>query len=585
MVEPYIIKRGGKEYMYRATSHYSTKKRGPVAETEYMGIVIDGKLRPKRGFFYNEETKEFGPIAEDATAAKGAVALYTKRYGNVHLLMGLQKRLKILDDLQRSFGKDLGDRIMATVLAYTIQPSALMHMESVMEQSCVREVLGLDPDEDFSSPRMSEITSTIGNSTDSMDEFFRRRITGSDGEFVFDLTSETTYSSKNTMAEWGRNKDNLKVKQINLGLVTDKKGRPLMFYLYPGSVADVTTIDRLIEDIRRYGKNEPTLVMDRGFVSPRSVMHLLESKIDFVMPMIVGDNSVVKALVTEALSVVGNVKNIVVHGEKSYSVISKQLGIRRNRGGNIGKRATVWEDPDGYDLLSQDDAEFGSCDDYLDVHVFRDVGAAGLETSKLDVSLNNIITRLDGTRPRDPEKHIAAVAGKLANMLEYEMDDEHGLKLSIKQNAHTFAVNRKGIFIMISPASSHRSCQDVLRCYECRDKVEDVFLEDKVAGDGRTPGSGDRKTIVGRTFIRMVSMIMVMEMINRISEVAKDNQIRPENKPRDIAKRSPISLLDSLSNLEIIYGNGWKQMTEVTKDNRLIFRMFDIGPPKGREFL
>ncbi len=117
------------------------------------------------------------------------------------------------------------------------------------------------------------------------------------------------------------------------------------------------------------------------------------------------------------------------------------------------------------------------------------------------------------------------------------------------------------------------------------DKVEDVFLEDKVAGDGRTPGSGDRKTIVGRTFIRMVSMIMIMEMINRISEVAKDNQTRPENKPRDIAKRSPISLLDSLSNLEIIYGNGWKQMTEVTKDNRLIFRMFDIGPPKGREFL
>jgi len=585
MVEPYIIERDGKQYMYRATSHYSAEKRGPVAETEYMGIVINGKLKPKRGYFYNEKTKEFGPIVQGATATNGAVALRSKRYGNVHLLMGLQKRLGIWDDLQMSFGKEMGDRIMATVFAYTIQPSALMHMESVMEQSCVREVLGLEPDEDFSSPRMSELTNSIGNDTGSMDEFFRRRITGSDGEFVFDLTSESTYSSKNTMAEWGRNKDHLKIKQINLGLVTDRMGRPLMFYLYPGSVADVTTVDRLIEDIKRYGKNDATLVMDRGFVSPKSVMHLLESKIDFVMPMIVGDNPVVKALVTEMLSVIGNVDNIVVHGDKSYSVLSRQLGIRRNRGANKDTRVTVWEDPDGYDLVSQEDVEFGSCDDYLDVHVFRDVEAAGIETSKLDVSLNNLMKKLNGSRPRNPEKHIAAVAGKLANMLDYEMDAEKGLKLSIKQNAHTFAINRKGIFIMISPASSHRTCEDILRCYECRDKVEDAFFEDKVTGDGRTPGSGDRKTVIGRTFIRMVSMIMTMEMINRISEIAKDKQIRPENKPRDIAKRGPISLLDSLSNLEIIYGNGWKQMTEVTKDNRLIFRMFDIGPPKDMDCL
>ena len=72
--------------------------------------------------------------------------------------------------------------------------------------------------------------------------------------------------------------------------------------------------------------------------------------------------------------------------------------------------------------------------------------------------------------------------------------------------------------------------------------------------------------------------IMRMEMLSRISEVSEDKSIKPDDKPRDIEKRTPTSLLDSLSNIEMVYGDGWKQMTELTKDNRLIYKMFDVGP-------
>lgn len=33
-----------------------------------------------------------------------------------------------------------------------------------------------------------------------------------------------------------------------------------------------------------------------------------------------------------------------------------------------------------------------------------------------------------------------------------------------------------------------------------------------------------------------------------------------------------------LNNIQMIYGNGWKQMTELIKDNRLIYKMFNIDP-------
>lgn len=32
--------------------------------------------------------------------------------------------------------------------------------------------------------------------------------------------------------------------------------------------------------------------------------------------------------------------------------------------------------------------------------------------------------------------------------------------------------------------------------------------------------------------------------------------------------------------MEIVKGTGWKELTEVTKDCRLIYRMFDMARPK-----
>ena len=37
----------------------------------------------------------------------------------------------------------------------------------------------------------------------------------------------------------------------------------------------------------------------------------------------------------------------------------------------------------------------------------------------------------------------------------------------------------------------------------------------------------------------------------------------------------------SLSNIERVEGNGWSHLTEITRDNRLVFSMFDVGPTKG----
>ena len=580
MTTPYVVEKDGKQYMYRATSRYSSEKRGPVAITEYMGVVVDGVLKPKKGYFYNPDTGEFGRIDGTIDAPSPAAKISTLRFGDAYFLMALQKRLGILEDLEAAFGLETGRMIMAVCFAYTIEPCALMHMEDIIGRRYILGILGMDEDTDVSSPRMSELTNRIGSSSTCMDEFFRRRISGSSGEYIFDLTSESTYSSVNQDAQWGRNKDGDHLRQINIGLVTDRFGHPLMFYVYPGSVADVTTIRRMVDDVRRLGGEDSTLVMDRGFVSPKSVYCLMEEGMDFVMPMVLGDNKVTKSLVTSMLGFIGKVDYTVAYGDRSYTVIVRQLGVRCMRGARKTERDTVWEDPDGYDLVMDTDEDFVSCRHKLDVFVFWDTESAGSETAGMDVALRNIMEELEGERPRDPKKRFAKVAGKYASMLEMTVVDGR-MHLEVRQNSHTFAANRKGVFIMITPAEKDRTWDQVLRCYECRDVVEDVFMEDKSQGDGRRPRSGDRQTVIGRTFIRMVSMIMRMEMVNRISEYAADKKIKTKDKPRNIGRQKPETLLSSLSTIEVVRGTGWEELTEVTRECRLIYKMFDIGPPKG----
>lgn len=572
--------------MYRATSRYSAEKKGPVAETEYMGVVVDGKLVPKRGYFYNEETKEFGKIADAMTEAPRArshdVAIRTRIFGDGYFLMAIQKRLNIRDDLRTSFGPELGDRVLATAMAYTISPSALMHIEEIIDRRCIKEMLDLPDDTDFSSPRMSELTKTVGSMEGEMEEFFAKRLEAEDGLLVYDLTSESTYSVHNTFGEWGKNKDHVPARQINLGLVTNKKGMPLMFRFFPGSTADVATLKRLVDDVRRLKgkKSEATLVFDRGFVTTRSVFCLLDKGMDFVAPMTLNESSVVKSIVTELISHIGDVKHRLVHSGSAYTLVRSHIGVRRCKGANIGKRATVWEDPDGYELVLEEDESYADCDHYLDVFAFHDAVSAAEEVSGMDLALDGIIADLEGTRPRDPAKSLQRAAGAYARMLDWTMGED-GMHLTVKQNAHTFAANRKGVFIMIAPTDKDRSATAILDSYEVRDVIEDVFMEDKVKGDGKTPRSGDRETIKGRALIRMVSMMMKVEMIWRIQEVADDKKIEPSDKPRNIGKRTPEGLLASLSNIERVEGDGWNHLTEITRDNRMVFDMFDVGPTKG----
>ena len=62
---------------------------------------------------------------------------------------------------------------------------------------------------------------------------------------MYDLTSFSSYSQMINFLEYGYNRDGVDLPQINLSMVVDKeKGIPVMYDIYPGSIVDVTTLDK-----------------------------------------------------------------------------------------------------------------------------------------------------------------------------------------------------------------------------------------------------------------------------------------------------------------------------------------------------
>lgn len=139
----------------------------------------------------------------------------------------------------------------------------------------IRELQGIKGS--FASPRMSEPMKTLGGSYGNLEDIFEMRLKCTDSALSYDLTSASTNSCIKEWAGRGHNRDNERMKQMNVGLVTDRHGVPAMFELYPGSIADASTLERTVERAGELKGSDCTLVMDRGFGSAANLKYMLEN--------------------------------------------------------------------------------------------------------------------------------------------------------------------------------------------------------------------------------------------------------------------------------------------------------------------
>ena len=264
--------RNGKKYAYRCTSKRMPGKKNPVSIKEYLGVVDPetGNLIPKK---VSSDFMKF--LLKDGS-------FRVKDYGNVMVAKKVCDDLRLLEDLSMSFA-GVEKPLLCLAMAQALLPTPYMDTNLTLESTYIRESVGIG-EMDFSSQRMSEITRTLGEASGCMEDLFALRARRSQGNgFLYDITSQSAYSDLMGMAEWGKNRDGEDLRQMNIGLATNDRADPIAVDLFPGSIADMTTLKRFVHDMRIRVPG-CTLIMDRGFENEGKVAEMMSTDKDIFIP-------------------------------------------------------------------------------------------------------------------------------------------------------------------------------------------------------------------------------------------------------------------------------------------------------------
>ena len=522
-----IKKINGNEYWYEDIPYYDKEKKQIRHKSKYLGKNIDGQ--PIR-------VRSSTMIPTQMSASSAPKFAYT--HGNILPLQNITQELSIQVTLDELLTETETDTLLALAYNRILRPSAMTNIQSWYEGSS----LWLHNKElPLSGQRISEFLSNLGRS--NIPKEFMERFAAHvdpDATLLYDITSFSSSSKLLESLEYGYNRDNDGLPQINLSLVVDKdKGIPIRYDVYPGSIADISTLKNTILRLKDAGVEQFRLIMDRGFFSQTTLAELIYEKIPFIIPATVQLTSV-KELMSKVQNRVK--QSDYLHKHEKGPIFAMPITLEHQ-----------------YDL--DDEPRFLKVNGYC----YYDPKREQDERDSFFVQLYDALEKLQGYRPqnwRKPEMVVRDVAKGYARYLNWKFVDGH-FEVSIKQKAVTQRLNRMGRFILFYTGE-----MDGITCltlYRQRDAVEKCFLQMK-NDMGTLPLNARRDDSVrGYLFVVFIALIIRMRLLTIMKENGLAKQYSVEKLFLELEK---IKLFE-LSQGEIL-------KSEVSKKNREILAALNL---------
>lgn len=552
----FYIERNGQKYAYESTSMRVPGKKNPKTIKTYLG-----KVDPETGKIIPKESRE-RPKEE-----------YAKFYGTVQALDGIQKEMELYDDLDSVF-TTMAPNIMGAAMALAINPTSMDSVHYTVEGSVIKEKLKLRGT--LSPSAIGELSEKVGSMLTTMDRFFMRRIARSSSEFYsLDLTSVSTYSRMHGWAQWGHNRDDEDLKQINIAMVTDAEGIPVMFRMLPGSIADMAVMQSTVDDMKRLGCCG-RLVMDRGFESADNISKLLSLDADFTIPSNAKAEPI-KKLMSMAVSDMEKSSAFMFHEGRAYKTAEYELGIA-DIDGNKEYIIRVPRNHKG----SAENNELFDVSQKLKAFIVYDPTKAADDMNKMMSSINETELKLENTKHSDPASVYKELPPFIRRYLDYSVDDNGFMHVNRKTNAMTFADNRAGMFVML--ASEGTTWEQMMQSYDVRDWVEKAFDVFKTDLGGNRNRTGNEERARGRLFIKFISLMLRIRIQNILRD--HDQRVLSTKEKKDSVNGMTVDeVILSLSTLMAIGNTGDWRLTAVTKNVREIFRLFGLEEPKSGQII
>ena len=286
----------------------------------------------------------------------------------------------------------------------------------------------------------------------------------------YDVTSVSTYSDNIEIAEWGYNRDEESLPQINFGMFYGMTSHvPVYYEIYSGSVPDKECLDYMMANANEYGIRDVCFVIDRGFVTEDNISSVSDYKYKFITSM--------PGNLTMAAKLVDG------HGHKIRKSANRlsELGI-------YGVQVPVGIF--GYDLQA---------------YIYLDPEKQAQDEKEIYAHIEKLRRELDktGKSRRAPKRYLDyfKIDGNTESSFTYELDTD---KIDM-------LINRAGFFILLSNIPE-LSSEKAIEIYRNRDMVEKHFDQLKNFLDFKRLRTHWLKTTEGKVFVGFLALILQSHM-------------------------------------------------------------------------
>lgn len=274
-----LLKSGNTTYVYCQTERiYDREKKYTAPKRVTIGKVSledSSMMYPNSTFF---QLFPDVPIVEEEPKRSCAI-----RIGNYAVIRRLAEDLGLKKVLSHQFSEeDIG--LLLDFAAYTIVAESNVgqyYPDYAYEHAAFTSEMKVYSDSTLSKWLHDVTEDQIIQSVSE----WNRRCNHKDPIYIsYDSTNKNSHAGDVELVEYGHPKEQEGAPIVNYSLAYDTKERlPAFYESYPGSITDVSQLERMIEKARGYGYKNIGFILDRGYFSKRNIVSLDENGYPFVI--------------------------------------------------------------------------------------------------------------------------------------------------------------------------------------------------------------------------------------------------------------------------------------------------------------
>lgn len=522
-----LDKRSGITYAYESISYWDKEKKQSRAKRKLIGRVNDkGEVVPTDGRGRKDKKIESKPSIDKPDTTRTF-------YGATYLLDSIGEKLGLTSDLKQCFG-DKYKQILSTAYYLILEENSPLYRFEKWG------TLHKHPyDKIITSQRASELFASI--TEESKVKFFKQwsRHKTNDEFWAYDTTSISSYSEQLKQIQYGHNKEDDKLAQLNLAIVFGEKSNlPFYYRKLSGNIPDSKTLTHLLADLKQLDFPILKLVLDRGFYSKENISELFEKHLKFLVSA------------RMSLSFIQSNLESIYDNFDSYDHYLPQYELYAHTVSTIWKYKK--QRPYKNDIILKEKRVY--------LHYYYNIEKAAHDKKIFD---NKLISYKNEILSNKPVKEHQSFYDK------YFIIKKTPKKVSVEVKLDEVAKAQKsyGFFVLVT--NEKMDATSALQLYRNKDVVEKAFgnLKDRLSMRRLLVSS--EQSLDGKLFVEFIALIF-------LSYIKKQMQIK--NLYKDYTLQTLLDKIDVIECFE--YPNTKLRVGEILEKQKDIFKAMEIDIPR-----